>query len=50
MRETLRATIAREEREAVCRRCEENPATEGYGYCKECVDECGAEAMDRLDY
>jgi hypothetical protein len=33
-----------------CRRCDENPADAGYGYCKECVAECGAEAMDRLDY
>lgn len=35
----------------VCRRCQDEPARDGnYGYCQECVDECGAEAMDRLDY
>lgn len=34
----------------VCRRCEEAVADDGYGYCRECVLECGAEAMDRLEY
>lgn len=39
-----------DEEPEICRRCETEPATEGYGYCKECVNECGAEAMDRMDY
>lgn len=33
-----------------CRRCQDEPANAGYGYCQDCVNECGAEAMDRLDY